>query len=438
MIEIKKLNSNFSFPIEIKNKTYYLKNVIEGELVDYKIVDNNISVTKITKAHPSRIKPICKVYNECGGCSLQHVDYHYQLKLKTELVKNLFLEANLKFPILDCLGMINASHYRNKCQMVYSLDKGKIKSGFFEEYSHNVIDYDECYIQNELANKINKSIKFLIQKLHISVYNEKNDSGFLKHVLIRTSNATKQILVVIVTKDKEFKSKNTFIKTLLSMHKEITTIVQNLNPKKTTKVMGDTDIILFGKGFIIDELCGLKFKISPQSFYQINHDQAEVLYNEAINHSSMSNNDVLLDAYSGIGTIGMVASKHVKKVISVELSKDAVNDALFNKKINDIKNITIFQDDATNFIQNEVRKKEKIDIVILDPPRKGSTPIFLESLLKLEPREIIYISCDPHSLVNDIKSLIPKYQINYIQPIDLFPYTNHVETVVLLTLKNQK
>ena len=243
-------------------------------------------------------------------------------------------------------------------------------------------------------------------------------------------------MVVIVTGTEIFPGCQNFVKALTSRCKDITTVIQNINNRKTSAVLGEKEKVLYGKGFITDVLLGKKFKISSKSFYQINSSQCEVLYTKALELANLSKNDILFDAYSGVGTIGLIASDKVAKVISVELVKDAVSDAIQNAKMNNIKNVHFFCDDASNFMKNMAVKKERVDVLIMDPPRKGSDAKFLNAAIKLSPKKIIYISCDPRTQVIDLLTLLDNgYQITAIQPVDMFPFTSHVESVVCLTRK---
>ena len=428
--------------ININNNEYHIPSVFINEEIDISFSKDKKSVilNKIITPSKERITPKCSICHKCGGCSLQSINYKEQLRIKTNTVKDLFKTLNASNKVKDCIGMEYPFEYRNKNQFVIKNTKNKsnpIASGFYEEGTHNIINFDDCAIQNRLSNEITKTIKMLMQKMHYSAYDEDHKTGLFRHILIRNSETTKEIMVVIVTAKEDFPGSKNFSQALIQKHKEITTIVQNINTKQTSMVLGEKEKILYGKGFIIDELMGLKFKISSRSFYQINSKQCVKLYSEAINNAGLTTNDILLDAYSGVGTIGLIASRYVKKVISVELNKDAVSDAVNNAKYSNIKNVQFYCDDATKFINKLANQKEHIDVVIMDPPRKGSDQSFLNAVLKLSPKKIIYISCNPHTQVEDINHL-EGYQITSIQPVDMFPQTFHVETVVCLSRKTTK
>ncbi|MBQ8293146.1 MAG: 23S rRNA (uracil(1939)-C(5))-methyltransferase RlmD [Bacilli bacterium] len=415
---------------------YSIPNVIYNETVEVDVEGKPLRA-KVLEKSTNRITPPCEIYYQCGGCKLLHIKYEEQLKMKTELVRKLFADRFGKGNLVNsCLGMEKPCNYRNKNQVVFgNHPKEKLISGFYAENSHKIIPFKTCYVQDEISDKIVGKIKDILIKMHISAYDEDRKRGLIRHVMVKRSFKTKETMVVVVTAEENFPGRSNFVKAVIAQCKEVTTIVQNINTRSTSAVLGNKENILYGKGYIIDELCGKKFKISSKSFYQINPYQTEVLYNSAINNAGLKSTDTILDAYSGVGTIGLIASSKVRKVLSVEIEKSAVIDAQFNAKINNIKNVSFFNDDASNFIVNLANRKERMDAIIMDPPRSGSDERFLKAVLKLVPEKIIYISCNPNTQVNDLKLLMDKYEIKYIQPVDMFPHTAHVENIVILTRK---
>ena len=421
------------------NNKYFLKGVIKDEEVQFEVENDGKQIKtrllKVFKPSDARVKVPCEVYDRCGGCQLLHMNYETQLEMKNNMIKKLFLnlDKNLKDKIKPCLGMKNHFNYRNKNQVVLKNDpKYKLISGFYQENTHKVINYNDCKLQDIESNKIFSVVKEILVKMHINAYDEDRKFGLVRHILIKRSFKTNQVMVVIVTANENFPGRSNFVKALLSKCKNVKTIVQNINKRDTSAVLGDKNIVLYGPGTIIDELCGMKFLISTQSFYQINPLQTEVLYKTALKLCDLSKEDILLDAYSGVGTIGLIASPNVKKVISVELVKEAYLNGIQNAKLNNIKNVHFFNDDATKFIVNLANKKEKIDVVIMDPPRKGSDEAFLKAVVKLAPKKIVYVSCNPYTQVEDLKTLLNYYEIKHIQSVDMFPNTNNVECVVCL------
>lgn len=375
-------------------------------------------------------KVICEFSEKCGGCSYAGMKYENELKIKQKYVDDLFRDIIKVDPIV---AMFRPVYYRNKVHAVVGAGKKGIIAGTFEENTHNIINVENCLIEDKQCQDIIKTIKELLASFKYQPYDEDTRKGFIRHILLRKGFSTKEILLVIVTSSVAFPSKNNFVKVLREKHPEITTFVQNVNDKKTNMILGDRNITIFGNGYIEDVLCGLRFRISPASFYQINHQQTEKLYKAAINLADIKKTDTVIDAYCGIGTIGMVAAKKAGKVIGVELNSDAVADAEVNAKINGIKNIRFLCDDAGEFLV-DYSMQAKADVVIMDPPRSGSTDDFLNSLIKIKPEKIVYISCNPETQIRDIKKLIKGgFKVESCQPFDLFPHTGHVETVALLS-----
>lgn len=392
-------------------------------------------VKQLLKISKDRIEPKCKICTSCGGCQYQQIAYYKQLEYKTKRVENAFKRiAGIDYQIPLCLGMDNPYFYRNKIQVPFQKDKkGNVIYGFYRENSHEIIKVKQCYIESPLSSKILWDIKLLLEKYHISTYNELTKKGVFRYVLIRTSKRLDALMVVLVTTSLYFKGLNLLVDSLLKKHPEITTLIINENNKKTNVVLGENNRIMFGEGFIKDDILGLDFEISPKSFFQVNPTQVEVLYQKAL--SLLDEKDqIILDAYSGVGTIGLIASKKAKKVISVEIVEQAHKNAIMNAKRNNINNIEFFMDDASNFIR---KYQGDIDVVIMDPPRKGSDQIFLQTLIDKKIKKIIYISCDPETLARDVKYLSNDYTVNYVQPVDMFPQTSHVETVACLRLKER-
>lgn len=437
-LTINELDDNFKGIAKINGKDTIIGKYLKGEVVDvsFDVIPKGIIIknTNLLSKSSLRVDVKCPVYNLCGGCQMLHIPYNEQLIWKQNRVQNLFDNAfHKEYKVLTTLGAKTPYHYRNKSQMVFHNNKGLLKAGLYVEDSHDVIEAPGCLLQNELCDKIIDVIKDLMKKMHLYAYDEDRHTGFLRHVMIKTSDKTSQCMVVLVTSQLMFPGKSNFIKALTSRVKEITTIVQNINARQTSAVLGDKEEVLYGKGYIEDILLGKTFRISAHSFYQINQAQCEVLYKTGLDLLKLTSEDSIMDCYCGVGTIGLVASDYCKKVTGVEIVKSAVNDAITNAKINNIKNVRFFLDDATNFMINMVARKEHVDCLIMDPPRSGSTQEFLQAINKLLPKKVLYISCNPETLVNDLKELVKNYTIEIIQPVDMFPETSHVECVVLMS-----
>lgn len=377
-------------------------------------------------------KSRCPYFKKCGACQMIDTPYDKQLRQKHAHVAEL-LEPYTR--VAAFVGMEEPEHYRCKVHAVFTHDKkGNPLSGIYREGTHDVVPIDSCLLEDQKADAIITTIRGMLKSFKIKTYDEDNGFGLLRHVLIRIGKNTGEIMVVLVTVSPIFPSKNNFVKALLKEHPEITTIVLNVNDKQTSMILGDKEKAMYGPGFIYDICCGMKFKISPKSFYQVNPVQQEVLYNTAIEMAELKGDEVALDCYSGVGTIGLIASPHVKEVISVELNSDAVKDAKINAKINNVSNITFYENDATRFMQQMADSGDKADLVFMDPPRSGSTPEFIESMINLSPDKIVYISCSPDSLARDLE-LITKggYKVKKAIPVDMFPFTRSIEMVTLLT-----
>lgn len=376
----------------------------------------------------------CPVAGKCGGCQLQNMTYERQLGFKeAKVVKLLGKYCHVE----KIIGMEHPYHYRNKVQAAFGSTRGgKIISGVYQSKSHRIVCVDRCRIEDRKADEIIVTIRSMMPKYRMTAYNEDRNTGFLRHVLVKHGFKSGEIMVVLVTGTVVFPGKNAFIKELLEIHPEITTIVQNINNSDTSMVLGETEKVLYGKGHINDSLCDCVFGISPKSFYQINPIQTEKLYNKAMEFANLTGQETVIDAYCGIGTIGIVAAKKAKQVIGVEVNRDAVHDAIANAKLNDTKNIRFYCADAGEFMVDMASSGERADVVFMDPPRAGSDKAFLSSVVTLSPKKIVYISCNPETQARDISFLIRNgYKVKKIQPVDMFPHTAHVETVVQLVRK---
>ena len=377
----------------------------------------------------------CPYAKKCGGCQYQGMDYAAQLKKKQKEMNKLLKDFGKPEPII---GMKDPLHYRNKVHAVFGRTrKGEIVSGTYEAGTHKIVNIDECMIEDEISQSIIRTIRGLLRSFKIRTYDEDTGYGLLRHVLVRRGFTTGQVMAVLVLSSPILPSKNNFVKALRKEHPEITTVVLNVNDKKTSMVLGERDIVLYGKGYIEDILCGCTFRISPQSFYQVNPVQTERLYQTAMDYAELTGKERVIDAYCGIGTIGMVAAKKVREVIGVELNRNAVKDARINAKLNQIKNIAFYEGDAGRFMVSMAEEGEKADVVFMDPPRSGSDEAFLSSVIRLAPKRIIYVSCGPDTLARDLKYLARNgYQVRKMQPVDMFGFTEHVEVVACLQRVN--
>ena len=390
---------------------------------------------KIDKSKIEKVKSDkCKVFGKCGGCQLLNMSYEEQLKKKKDEVTKLLKPY---CTVEKIIGMENPVHYRNKVLATFSCDrKGMPISGMYEENSHRVVSTDSCLLNDEKADEIIVSIRGLLKSFKIKTYNEDTGYGLLRHVLVRVGKNSGQVMVVLVLASPILPGKNNFVKALRNVHPEITSMVINVNPRHSSAVLGDKEIVIYGPGYIEDTLQEKTFRISPKSFYQINPVQTEKLYSKAIEFAGLTGKETVLDAYSGTGTIGICASDKAKKVICVELNKDAVKDAIVNAKRNNVSNIEMFNQDAGEFMLKQAEANIKMDVVFMDPPRSGSDEKFLRSLCKHAPKKVVYISCNPETLARDLKFLTKNgYKAEKAVACDMFPTTNHTECVVKLSKK---
>lgn len=419
-----------------------VRNVLLDEVVEVEI-EKRIKegyvgkVISFLETNKYRKKPTCKSYYKCGSCHLLHASYPYQLEIKKKLIEDLIKSSRVKhIKVHDCVGMDNPYEYRNKIIISFGKHKKEMVAGFYEEFSHRIIPISECLMHETYINTLIEDLKKIIKKCRIEPYEEDFDRGYLRHILIRRGVETNETMLVLVVRDKVFKAKSQFIKEIKEKHPEINTVVLNVNKRRTSVVLGDEEYILYGKGYIEDILCGYKFKISSKSFYQINHEQCEKLYTKALDLLALKKNEVVMDAYCGVGTIGCIAAKNAKQVYGVEINKSAVKDAIINAKVNGIDNIRFVCEDAGKYMVQLANSRMKIDAVIMDPARDGSDEKFLSSLVKLNPKRVVYISCNPKTQIRDLEYLNKcGYKVKDMFIYDLFPNTFHVESVCLIVKK---
>ena len=373
----------------------------------------------------------CKYFGKCGGCQTPNLDYPAQLSLK---MRKMISAMGRMCHVDEIVGMEDPYHYRNKVQAAFGKTRsGKIISGVYQSGTHRIVQVDSCMTEDETADKIIVDIRKMLPKFRIEPYNEDTKSGMLRHVLVKRGFTSGEVMVVLVGGKAVFPMKKKFTEALLKIHPEITTVVFNVNPKNTSMVLGEREEVLYGTGYIEDVLCGLTFRISAKSFYQINPVQTEKLYGEAMRLAELTEKDTVIDAYCGIGTIGLVAAKYAKRVIGVELNPDAVRDAIDNSKRNGIENARFYGGDAGEFMQALAENGETADVVFMDPPRAGSDRKFLSSLVKLAPERVVYISCNPETQARDLEFLTKNgYKVSRIRPVDMFPHTNHIESIACL------
>lgn len=428
---------------KIENFTIFIPNSIKGEKVRILIVKVLKShafgkVLEIIKPSEYRKESDCETYKRCGGCDLRHIKYEETLRMKQNAVQSLVnktLENEVK--VEETLGMENSYNYRNKAQYPVGLDKeGKPIIGVFANRTHEIIPIKECLIQNKKSENLAKFVLEFIKKNNISVYNEKTTKGLVRHIVTKIGIKTNEIMCIIVINGRNIPKEKELVSEILKAFPEVKTIVKNINTKNTNVIMGKENINLYGDGYIKDKLGDFVFKISPLSFYQVNPIQAEKLYNIAVKGAEISKDDVVFDLYCGIGTISLFMAKYAKKVYGIEIVEDAIKDAKENSKLNNIKNSEFIAGDVEIVLDDLINKKKIIpDIIMVDPPRKGLDNKSINNILKISPKKVVYVSCNPATLVRDLKSLEEKYEIKTIKPVDMFPFSKHIECVSVLCLK---
>ena len=429
---------------KIDGYTLFVKNTLPEEEVKVLVVKANKSygygkVIEVLKPSPYRVEPKCDVAGRCGGCTLQHLEYKKQLELKKNKVKqNLIRIGGFEnVEVKDTIGMENPYHYRNKSQYPVKKENDKLNIGFYSLGSHKIVNVKNCLIGGEYDSEIVAKITEFIEENNISAYDEKTGKGLIRHIIIRTGYFTGEIMVCLVVNSKNFKFKKELIN-CLSIFGNISSIVINYNTNKTNVIMGEKCESIKGNDYITDKIGDLTFKISPLSFFQVNPLQTNKLYSVALEYANLKGDEVVIDAYCGIGTISLFLAQKAKKVYGVEIVPDAIKNAKENAKINKIENAEFFvgkSEDIVPKLYNE--EKIKPDVIVVDPPRKGCEESLLRLMLDIKPERIVYVSCDSATLARDLKKLCESgvYEIKKVKPVDMFGHTGHVETVVLVKRK---
>ncbi len=418
----------------------FIPNTVDGDVVLAKIlkVKTGYAYAKLSKIiTPSeyRVSAPCPASSKCGGCQLMHIDYKKQLKIKKDIIENALKRiGKIDVGVSEMIGADKPYRYRNKMIFPVGIDKnGKKICGFYRERSHDIIPLDDCLLGDEIISEIIKAVMNFIEKYKITVYNEKQHKGIVRRLFIRYGFNTDEMMVVLSINAKTLAHYDEFAKIISSISPKIKSVILNFNTKKTNAVLGDTNAVIFGKETISDTLCGLKYEISPHSFFQINPYQTEKLYNKALELAKISENDKVMDLYCGIGTISLCAAKKAKSVIGVEIVEQAILDARKNAEQNEIKNATFYAEDASVLVPKLIEDGEKPDVVILDPPRKGSDEKTLSAIVKAKPERIVYISCNPATLARDLRFLEDNgYKTKSVCGVDMFSQTMHCEVVCAL------
>lgn len=456
VVEIKGMGYEGEGVGKIDDFTIFIPGAIKGEKVNAKIVkvNKNFAFGKLLNVIESsnyRTEPICGIYKRCGGCQLQHLSYEGQLDFKRQRVKDAIerigkMKISNQLPaaseegnviLHDTIGMKEPYNYRNKVQLPVGEANGEINIGFYALRSHDIINMEKCYIQDEISEKIMALVKQWMIKNNIKAYDEATHTGVLRHLMIRKGFKTSEVMVVLVTRTNELPHKDEIINILNSNVKEVVSIIQNINSEKTNVILGLKSNTLWGKDTIQDYIGKFKFNISPLSFFQVNPVQTEVLYNKALEYANLTGDEIVFDAYCGTGTISLFLAQKAKKVYGVEIIPEAIENAWENAKLNNVDNVDFLVGKSEQVIPDLINKGIKADVVVVDPPRKGCERVLLEAIARINPKRIVYVSCDAGTLARDLAILDELgYKTKEIQPVDMFPHTAHVEVVTLLQRKN--
>ncbi|WP_184310446.1 23S rRNA (uracil(1939)-C(5))-methyltransferase RlmD [Anaerosolibacter carboniphilus] len=422
----------------IEGFTVFVQGGVPGDDLRVKIelVKKNYAVGKIIKLvapSPSRIIPVCPIADTCGGCQTQHIDYKEQLRLKTNTVKaNIERIGKLEGVLIhDTLGMEEPSRYRNKAQFPVGNLDNEVAIGFYKKGTHEIVNTSSCYIQHEVNDRIVEVLREYMERYKVSAFDEENGMGLIRHILTKVGFTTGEIMIVLITNRRKIPHQEELIQALISEVPEIKSIVQNINMKKTNRILGDECITLFGDDKIVDYIGSLKFHISALSFFQVNPMQTKVLYEKALEYAGLTGEETVFDVYCGIGTISLFLAQKAKKVYGIEIVDAAIEDAKENARINGVENAEFFVGKAEEVVPRLYKKGITADVVVVDPPRKGCEEEVLDTIVKMNPKRVVYVSCNPSTLARDLKYLDERgYRTVEVQPVDMFPHTTHCEAVV--------
>ncbi|MBC1907829.1 23S rRNA (uracil(1939)-C(5))-methyltransferase RlmD [Listeria booriae] len=416
---------------------------LPDEIAQIKVLKTNKNygfgkIIELTKESADRVTPPCLVYLQCGGCQLQHLSYDGQLRMKQKQVAQVMKRIGKQdVEVLPTLGMENPWNYRNKAQVPVGFVNGRLVAGFYQQRSHQIIDMNTCLIQQEENNEVIQTARAIFAKYHVEPYDETTRKGVLRHLMTRFATTTGELMLVIVTTKLNFPNKAEILAELQQEIPELTSLVQNVNTANTNVIFGEQTVVLAGREYIMDTIHGISFAISARSFYQVNPEQTEILYAEALKLAGLTGEETVIDAYCGIGSISLCLAKEAKHVYGVEIVPQAIEDARANAKLNKMDNVTFAVGKAEEVIPDWFKQGIKADVLVVDPPRKGCDDALLQTILKMKPKRVVYVSCNPATLARDMLVLTEGgYEAKMVQPVDMFPQTTHVECVTVLERKN--
>ncbi|MBC1651592.1 23S rRNA (uracil(1939)-C(5))-methyltransferase RlmD [Listeria booriae] len=416
---------------------------LPDEIAQIKVLKTNKNygfgkIIELTKESADRVTPPCLVYSQCGGCQLQHLSYDGQLRMKQKQVAQVMKRIGKQdVEVLPTLGMENPWNYRNKAQVPVGFVNGRLVAGFYQQRSHQIIDMNTCLIQQEENNEVIQTARAIFAKYYVEPYDETTRKGVLRHLMTRFATTTGELMLVIVTTKLNFPNKAEILAELQQSIPELTSLVQNVNTANTNVIFGEQTVVLAGREYIMDTIHGISFAISARSFYQVNPEQTEILYAEALKLAGLTGEETVIDAYCGIGSISLCLAKEAKHVYGVEIVPQAIEDARANAKLNKMDNVTFAVGKAEEVIPDWFKQGIKADVLVVDPPRKGCDDALLQTILKMKPKRVVYVSCNPATLARDMLVLTEGgYEAKMVQPVDMFPQTTHVECVTVLQRQN--
>jgi 23S rRNA (uracil1939-C5)-methyltransferase len=422
---------------KINGLKIFVKGAMIGEKCRVKITKSKkhyaiAKIIEILKPSLDRITPKCMYANQCGGCHLQYMSYEAQLSFKTSKVKDSLKRiGHIDTEVYETLGMVEPWHYRNKSQYPVGRRNNNVVLGFYENRSHDIVDLENCLIQHSLIDKVMLTVKDWLEQYHISIYNELSHEGLIRHVVIKVGYKTGVVMAILVANGKEIPFIDRLVKMLGSKIQGFKCLILNVNTKKTNVIMGEENIVLYGRTYIYDYIGDVKFRISPLSFFQVNSIQMEALYKKTLEYAGLTGSETVIDLYCGIGTISLFLAKKAKRVYGIEVVSQAIDDARINAEINGIDNVGFIEGAAEKVMPKIAERGIKPDVIVVDPPRRGCDEKTLEAIARVSPDRVVYVSCNPATLARDLRYLEDRgYKTEEVQPVDMFPQTHHVECVI--------
>ena len=443
LLTIDRLGSSGEGIARYQGFTVFVPYALMGEEVEARITEvkknyAKATLSKIVKASDKRVQPPCSVYESCGGCQLQHLDYQAQLDVKQQTVIDAITRIGKleNVTVHQTLGAAEPWYYRNKMQFPIGKGIKEIMIGCYAQGTHNIVSTEDCCIQHAANNQVSQAVKEAAEKLEISIYSEATGQGVLRHIVSRVGAHSNEVMAVLVTASEKMPHQEALIAALREKVPGLVSIAQNINLKPGNVILGHKTKLLWGKKTIVDSMGDFSFHISPRSFFQVNTKQAEVLYQQAVRYALLTGTETVIDAYCGTGTISLFLAKAAKKVYGIEVVPETINDARKNAQDNQVENVEFIVGDAVEVMPNMLQKGIRPDVIVVDPPRAGCEQTVLDAFIEMQPKRIVYVSCNPASLARDLAYLSNHdYITREIQPVDMFPQTFHIETVTLLQRK---